>query len=353
MRLALAFLAAGVLSPAFLFGDAPTIQNVVGAADFQPGIASSGWVAITGTNLAPSVRVWQSGDFVNGNLPTSLDGVSVTVNGKAAYVYFISPSQVNVLAPDDGATGPVAVQVTTLQGASNSFTAKKQLVAPALFNYAQVGGRYSVIQASGTFDLVGPPGTLGSAVATFLAAPGETVVLYATGLGPVQSGQPTGKLVDTASPLQLPADVSMGGVKATVLFAGLIGAGLYQINAIVPDLPAGDAPVVVNVNGTASAGQAFIPIQPYPSKGGPTAPPISGCVSGQVDSITYSVSALPFNIPDEVSIGGTRLCSTCAVKSPLYGEFAAQLERSMRQRKNVQACYDAGGNVAQVKVIRP
>ena len=177
MRFALACLTSAVLLPAVLCADAPMIQNVVGAADFQPGIASSGWVAITGTNLAPSVRAWQTGDFVNGNLPTSLDGVIVTVNGKAAYVYFISPGQVNVLAPDDAATGTAAVQVTTSQGASNIFSAKKQVVAPALFNYAQLGGRYSVIQASGTFDLVGPPGTLGSAAPTFLAAPGETVVL--------------------------------------------------------------------------------------------------------------------------------------------------------------------------------
>ena len=346
-------LAMGLLPVSLVMADAPVIQNVVGAADFQPGIASSGWLAITGANLSSTVRAWQDGDFINGNLPTSLDGVKVTINGLPAYVYFVSPAQINVLAPDDPATGPVPVQVMNSQGTSNVFSAKKQVTAPAFFNYSQLGGRYSVIQAAGTFDLVGPPGVLGASVQTFVAAPGENIVLYATGLGPVLSGQPTGKLVDVASPLALPIDLSIGNVPATILYAGLIGSGLYQINAVVPDLPRGDAPILVKINGTAGPGAAFIPIQPYPGRFGPTAPAVQGCLSGQVDSMTYSTSALTFNLPDEMSVGGQRLCSTCAVKSPLYAQLAAQLERSLRQKKNVQACYDAKGNVVQVRVLRP
>ena len=45
-------------------------------------------------------------DFVNGQMPTQLDGVRVTMNGENTYIYYISPSQVNVLTPPDLAPGP-------------------------------------------------------------------------------------------------------------------------------------------------------------------------------------------------------------------------------------------------------
>ena len=69
---------------------------------------------IKGSNLAPAgdARVWQGSDFVNNQLPTVLDGVSVTMNGKNAYVYYISANQINVLTPPDLAVGPVQVNVT-------------------------------------------------------------------------------------------------------------------------------------------------------------------------------------------------------------------------------------------------
>ena len=57
--------------------------------------------------------MWQASDIVNGALPTLLQGVSVTVNGLPAYVDYISPTQINALAPDDATLGPVPVQVTT------------------------------------------------------------------------------------------------------------------------------------------------------------------------------------------------------------------------------------------------
>jgi uncharacterized protein (TIGR03437 family) len=34
-------------------------------------------------------------------MPTTWAGVSVTVNGKAAYIYYVSPTQVNILTSLD------------------------------------------------------------------------------------------------------------------------------------------------------------------------------------------------------------------------------------------------------------
>src|SRR4029078_3442072 len=99
----------------------PAISAVVNAASLQPPIVPNSWVTIFGTNLASKTDNWNN-SIVNGKLPTSVDGVSVTMNGKAAYVYFIAPGQINVLAPDLAA-GPVSVIVTTAAGSSAAFTA--------------------------------------------------------------------------------------------------------------------------------------------------------------------------------------------------------------------------------------
>ena len=77
----------------------PGISSVANAfASGQP-IAPNTWVTITGTNLAPDQRTWQASDFLNGRMPTSLDGVSVTINGENAYIYYISSTQLNILTP--------------------------------------------------------------------------------------------------------------------------------------------------------------------------------------------------------------------------------------------------------------
>ena len=112
---------------------APAISanGVVNGASFQPGVAANSWVTIQGTNLAAQMDNW-SHSIVNGALPTSLDGVSVTMGGKPAYVYFISPGQLNVLAPDVPA-GPISVTVTTAAGASAAFSTTASAYGPAFF----------------------------------------------------------------------------------------------------------------------------------------------------------------------------------------------------------------------------
>jgi uncharacterized protein (TIGR03437 family) len=89
-------------------------------------------VEVKGQSLAPAgnSRIWQGADFVNSQLPKQLDGVSVTVNCKAAYIYFISSGQVNILTPPDAMSGAVQVQVTNNGTASAVFTAQAQALSP-------------------------------------------------------------------------------------------------------------------------------------------------------------------------------------------------------------------------------
>lgn len=236
---------------------AGTVTGVSNAGDFQSGFASATWLAIFGTNLSATTYSWQASDFVNGQLPTSIEGVSVTIDGVPAYVQYISPTQINVLAPDDTATGSVALVVTTAGQASNTFTVQKQQYAPAFFT---IGNGYAAAQHS-NYTLIGPTSLYpGSSTP---AQPGETILIYGTGFGPTNPPLPTGQLITTAEPL--PANsvqVTIGGVSATVIFAGLVEPGLYQFNVTVPEsLASGDAALVAVIGGVQTQTGVSISIQ--------------------------------------------------------------------------------------------
>jgi len=236
----------------------PAIWNVANAEGGSPAIAPNTWVTITGANLATAgdSRGWTTADFVNNQLPRQLDGVGVTVNGKDAYVSYVSPTQVNILTPPDAMTGSVPVQVTVNGMASAVFTAKAQAISPSFFVFN--GGAYvAATHADGT--LVGPatiyPGS------STPAKPGETVVVYANGFGttstPVVSGSPTQS--GTLSPL--PA-IKIGKNAATVAFAGLVGPGEFQFNVAVPaNTPDGDQAVSATYAGATTQSGTLLTVQ--------------------------------------------------------------------------------------------
>jgi uncharacterized protein (TIGR03437 family) len=234
----------------------PAITAVVNGASFLAGVSASTWVTIQGSNLSQTQRSWANSDFVNNNLPTKLDGVSVKIDNLAAYVYYISPTQLNVLAPDDTKTGPVQVEVTNAKGTSSIFSANKVEVSPAFFLF---NAKYpAAVHTSGVY--VGPPGLIpGAAFAA--AKPGETIQLFATGFGPTKTPAPAGQIM--AAPVNLANQVTatIGGKAAKVQFAGLIGSGLNQINVTVPaDLPDGDALLAVTVGGASTQSNLFITV---------------------------------------------------------------------------------------------
>lgn len=82
-------------------------------------------------------------------------------------------------------------------------------------------------------------------------------------------------------------------------------------------------------------------------------PTTSGCLSGRVDYITYSLQQIAAGLPDELSIGGAKACSTCTAKPPLYPEISSRLESALKLNVNVEACYDSAGNIFQIKLVRP
>ena len=157
-----------------------------------------------------------------------MDGVSATVNGKSAYVSYISPTQVNILTPPDAIQGPVQVQLTKSGAASAPFTAQAQPASPSFFVIG-AGPYVAAEHANGSY--LGPaslyPGV------TTPAKPGETVALYGNGFGPTSPPVTAGSVVQLAPLPTLPV-IIIGGTAASVQFAGLVTPGLFQFNVVVP-----------------------------------------------------------------------------------------------------------------------
>jgi uncharacterized protein (TIGR03437 family) len=91
------------------------------------------------------------------------------------------------------------------------------------------------------------------------AKAGETIALFATGLGNTNPAFPSGQVITASANLATPATVTIGGLPATVSFAGLTSTGLYQVNVTVPaGLQAGDNVLTLSVGGFSSPGGAFV-----------------------------------------------------------------------------------------------
>jgi uncharacterized protein (TIGR03437 family) len=225
-------------------GGVPEISLVATNNAQSLAFSQNTWIELKGSNLAPDTRIWQGTDFVNGQLPTQLDGVSVTVNGKPAFVYYISSTQVNVLTPLDAATGTVQIQLKNAGGAAVNSTAHLEPYSPEFFVIN--GGPYVVAtHVDGSY--VGPASLVPGY--TTPATQGEIVVLYGNGFGQTSPALVNGEIAQSGPLAVLPA-VTIGGVPATVQFAGAISPGLYQFNVVIPANAAhGDSLLTATYNG--------------------------------------------------------------------------------------------------------
>jgi uncharacterized protein (TIGR03437 family) len=239
-----------------LQGPTPTVGGVVSASDFGefPTFAPGSWIEIYGTNLAPFIQNWATTDFNAEEGPTTLGGTTVTIGGQMAFIDYVSQGQVNVQVPGTVGTGSQPLVVTTKAGASAPFavtvdSAMPGLLAPSNF---KVGGTQYVVAQFGDGTYVLPPGAV-SGVTSQRAQPGDEIVIYGIGFGPVTPDIQPGQLVQQSNSLVEPFASSFGGVPAvTVPYDGLASnfMGLYQINVIVPSVPASDTvPVTFTLGG--------------------------------------------------------------------------------------------------------
>jgi uncharacterized protein (TIGR03437 family) len=236
---------------------APSVQRAANAASELPAIAPNTWVELDGLNLSQGgARAWRESDFANGQLPTQIDGVSASVNGKASYLNYAGPRQVNVLTPPDSMSGPVKIRVTVDGAASAGFTAQAQDAAPAFFMFN--GGPYiAATRLDGS--VVGPPSLYPGLSAP--AKPGDTVALYGNGFGATSLAVAAGSPSQSGA-LPNPVSVQIGGQPATVKASGLVYAGLFEFDVVVPAAaPDGDLAVTASYNGLATQSGVLLSVK--------------------------------------------------------------------------------------------
>ena len=227
------------------------LNGVVNAASNTRPIAPGSWVTIYGDNLSPNAPgglEW-SNAIANGKLPFVLGGVSVTINNIPAAVSFVNNGQINLQAPNDSSRGTVNVVVTNSNGVSAPGVVILQTVAPALFMSGS-----TAIPAAQLPDF-------STITANHPAHPSDSVILYGTGFGPTNPATATGVVLSGAAPLTNPVTATVGNLPATVDFAGIIGAGLYQINIRVPAAAGnGNQPLILTINGLQTQLNAVLPV---------------------------------------------------------------------------------------------
>jgi len=233
-------------------------NGLVNGASFQPGIVPNAWFTIAGTNLSTVTDTWANA-VIDGNLPESLDGVRVSVGGQPAYIYYVSPGQIDALAPNLN-PGNVSVTVTNSLGTSAPVTAIAQMVQPAFFQW----GSYAVATRT-DFTIAAKNGTF-PGVTTVPAKPGDTIILWGTGFGPTTPPMPQGVAVPSGTIYRTlsPVTVTVGNAIVNVLYAVLApgSAGLYQVAIQMPAATAnGDYAVVATISGAQSPSNVLIAVQ--------------------------------------------------------------------------------------------
>jgi uncharacterized protein (TIGR03437 family) len=230
-------------------GPIPLISagGISNAAVAKTTLARGGLATIYGSNFTTGGNTYQGQTLP---LPLNLGGVFVTVGGISAPLYYINSTQINYQVPFNVPAGNTASVVVTVNGVSSApATVAMADYALGIFSYFRTATVYDPIivhYKDNSFVTPSNP-----------AVPGETLLIYATGIGKLSNpplsgaGAPSGPLaqaVDTPT-------ITVGGAGAQVLFAGLTpgSVGLAQFDVTLPaNLPSGSLPLIVNFPGDVS-----------------------------------------------------------------------------------------------------
>ena len=236
LRNALLWLAGDLPGDATPRSASPSVSagGVVNAASFAPApqnfVAPGSLVSIFGSQLSSGSSLAAAAL----PLPVKLAGASVLVNGSSIPLLYVSPGQINAQLPFDLPPGEAAtLQVSSVTSLSRPETLRVEAAAPGVFAVLATGRR-----------------------------PGDTISIFAAGLGAVSPPLPAGTaapLTPLSRTLTTPA-VSIAGQSAEVRFSGLapLFAGLYQIDAVIPTgLASGPAEVVIKMGDRPSNAASF------------------------------------------------------------------------------------------------
>jgi uncharacterized protein (TIGR03437 family) len=213
--------------------------SVVDAGGFQPGpVAPGSLVAIFGSGLAPEAILAFRAPW-----PKVLSNTSVLVNGVAAPVAFVSPTQINAQVPYETKSGQAAVTVVAGSRVLPPVAVTVQPIAPGLF----VDSQHHVLAQN-------QDGTLNSAVHP--AAPETLLTVYLTGQGtlstPIADGAaaPAGYLIIPEGFVA----ATIGGQSVAVLGVSMSTklVGVLEVTIATPSLGPGEKLLSVGINGALS-----------------------------------------------------------------------------------------------------
>ncbi len=220
----------------------PTLNSggVGNAASYQTQISPGALAVLFGSGMGLTT----ASPAANPALPTNVGGVTVTVNGQAAPLYYVSPGQIDFQVPWETAVGSASVAVTVNGGASNAISVPVVAAGPGLFT----SSGSAIVQNAPAYSLNSP---------TNPAPAGSTIVAYLTGSGPVNPTVADGTPTPATSLVQATSSWSatIGTAAAQVSFVGLAPGfiGLVQANIVVPaGLAPGTYPLTVSIGGQAS-----------------------------------------------------------------------------------------------------
>ena len=232
-----------------------TAAGIVNGASFAPGLAPNTIVSIFGTNLAWGTQSLVASDIAGGVMPTSLGNVEVYFEGWPAYLYYVSPAQINLLVPSELLPGTFQFWVDRQGTRGPIVTVTLQSAAPAMFQFATG----AVIATHSDWSVV-------SSAAPAVA--GEIITLWATGLGNTNPELEDGVLPAGAQSLsQLSQfEVLINGTAlapSSILYAGVAPgfAGLYQVDLRLPDQLPANPEIRLGLAGIMSPAGLILPAQ--------------------------------------------------------------------------------------------
>lgn len=235
-----------------------TPSSVVNAANYKAGSLAPNTIGtLFGRDLAFVTRSLAAEDLYNGTLPTTLlgTGVRLLINRTLAFLYFVSPSQVNFLVPSTLTPGPVDIELSVDGRYGEAVRVQLAEFSPALFPLDPETALAT--RADGSVITYERP-----------ASPGEVIILYATGLGATRPRLPAGQIPTGIAWLDKLADfrVTLAGEaldRANLLYAGAAPgfAGLYQINLRLPDNTARNPELRIGFRDLMSPVGARLPVE--------------------------------------------------------------------------------------------
>lgn len=251
-------LAALVLAQTSGSGPYYTADSIANSAASVAGLyAPNTFVTIYGVNLAYNTVALTAADVSNGTLPTVLGstGVRVLINNIPANIYYVSPTQVNLLIPTSLIAGPAVLQLVVDSLAGPAVPIMLQVAAPSFFQ----SDATTVLAVHLDNSLI---------TAASPARPGEIVVLYASGLGPTNPAAIPDQIPQQAASVTPISSFSLllNGVAVDprlILYAGVVPtyAGLFQINLqLPPDAPA-NPQIRIGYAGILSPAGPVLPLQ--------------------------------------------------------------------------------------------